>query len=66
MFTPQLAEEDEINHKKEELEGIANPIITKLYQGGAPPPGAADFGGAAEGGAAGAGGAGGPKIEEVD
>jgi L1 cell adhesion molecule like protein len=50
-----------------EVEGVCNPIISKMYgqAGGAPPPGA-DFGGA-EGGAEGVGGASsGPKIEEVD
>merc|ERR1712216_251283 len=53
--------------KLKEIEGVCNPIISKMYgqAGGAPPPGA-DFGGA-EGGAEGAGGASsGPKIEEVD
>merc|ERR1712025_302745 len=66
----QLAEQEEFEHKQKELEGICNPIITKLYQsaGGAPPPGAGgmpDFsaGGAAPG--AGQGGSG-PTIEEVD
>ncbi|XP_031551339.1 heat shock cognate 70 kDa protein-like [Actinia tenebrosa] len=50
------------------LEGVCNPIITKLYQGagGAPPPGG--FPGAAPGEAApgGDGGSSGPTIEEVD
>merc|ERR1712241_1544056 len=34
----QLAEQEEFEHKQKELEGICNPIITKLYQsaGGAP------------------------------
>merc|ERR1712058_96627 len=68
----QLAEQEEFEHKQKELEGICNPIITKLYQasGGAPPGGAGgmpDFGGAAPGGAApGAGSGAGPTIEEVD
>merc|ERR1712058_10765 len=68
----QLAEQEEFEHKQKELEGICNPIITKLYQasGGAPPGGAGgmpDFGGAAPGGAApGAGAGAGPTIEEVD
>lgn len=33
-----LGEKDEFEHKKKELEGVCNPIITKLYQqtGGAP------------------------------
>ncbi|KAL5726376.1 hypothetical protein ACHQM5_009423 [Ranunculus cassubicifolius] len=29
----QLAEIDELEHKKEELEGICNPIIAQMYQG---------------------------------
>ncbi|XP_068110348.1 heat shock-related 70 kDa protein 2 [Hyperolius riggenbachi] len=58
----QMAEKDEFEHQQKELEKVCNPIITKLYQGGAPKPGAA--GGGAAGGAA--GGAGGPTIEEVD
>ncbi|KAL4229503.1 hypothetical protein ACF0H5_012543 [Mactra antiquata] len=72
----QLAEKDEFEHKQKELEGICNPIITKLYQaaGGAPggaggmPGGMPNFGGAGgPGGAApGGGSAGGPTIEEVD
>jgi len=67
----QLAESEEFEHKQKELEGIFNPIITKLYQsaGGAPPPGAGgmpDFG-SAGGAAPGAGqGGSGPTIEEVD
>jgi len=60
------AEKDEYEHQQKELEGICNPIITKMYQSGAP-------GGMPEGGmpftqgAQGAQGApGGPKVEEVD
>eukprot|EP00310_Coccolithus_braarudii_P019938 CAMPEP_0183338818 /NCGR_PEP_ID=MMETSP0164_2-20130417/5973_1 /TAXON_ID=221442 /ORGANISM="Coccolithus pelagicus ssp braarudi, Strain PLY182g" /LENGTH=663 /DNA_ID=CAMNT_0025508725 /DNA_START=105 /DNA_END=2096 /DNA_ORIENTATION=+ len=71
------AEKEEFEAKQKELEGVCNPIVTKMYQaaGGAPggmPGGAGgmpDFGGAAPGGpAGGAGGAGGagPKIEELD
>ncbi|XDC85616.1 hypothetical protein R6Z07F_016789 [Ovis aries] len=30
----QLAEKDEFDHKRKELEQVCNPIITKLYQGG--------------------------------
>jgi heat shock protein 1/8 len=56
----QMAEVEEFEHKLKELEGICNPIITKMYQGGAggapPPPGSAPS----------AGGGSGPKIEEVD
>jgi len=56
----QTAEKDEFEHRLKELEGVCNPIITKMYQGGAggagaPPPGAGGEGGGA-----------GPKIEEVD
>ncbi|KAM5129849.1 heat shock-related 70 kDa protein 2 [Mantella aurantiaca] len=54
----QMAEKEEFEHQQKELEKVCNPIMTKLYQGGAPNPGAA-------GGGAG-GGAGGPTIEEVD
>nr|AGY56119.1 heat shock protein 70 [Mytilus coruscus] len=68
-----LAEKEEFEHKQKELEGVCNPIITKLYQsaGGAPGGGMPNFGGAggAPGGAPGAGGtggSGGPTIEEVD
>ena len=28
----QLAEVDEIEHQRTELEGVCNPIVTKLYQ----------------------------------
>jgi L1 cell adhesion molecule like protein len=55
-----MAQVEEFEHKLKELEGICNPIITKMYQGGAggapPPPGSAPS----------AGGGSGPKIEEVD
>merc|ERR1711883_20765 len=58
----QLAEVDEFNEKQKEVEGVCNPIITKLYAdaGGAPggmPGGMPDMGGM--GGAPGAGAAGG-------
>nr|AFZ93094.1 heat shock protein 70 [Paratapes undulatus] len=66
----QLAEKDEFEHKQKELEGVCNPIITKLYQaGGAPggaPGGMPDFSGGAPGAAPGGGSSGGPTIEEVD
>lgn len=65
----QLADKEEYEHKQKELEGIYNPIITKMYQGaGGVPGGMPGFPGGAPGagGAApGAGGAG-PTIEEVD
>ncbi|KAL4854067.1 Heat shock cognate protein [Chlorella vulgaris] len=54
----QLAEEEEFEHKRQDLESACNPIIAKLYQGGAPPEAAAADSGAASGP--------GPKIEEVD
>merc|ERR1711963_1107415 len=68
----QTAEEDEYKYKQKEVEGICNPIITKLYQaaGGAPggmPGGMPGAGG--PGGMPGAGGPGagsGPTVEEVD
>jgi len=58
----QTAEKEEFEHHQKDLEGVCNPIITKLYAstGGVPP------GGAPGAGAPGAGGAGGPTIEEVD
>ncbi|KAL2899041.1 Heat shock cognate 70 kDa protein [Bienertia sinuspersici] len=61
----QLAEVDEFEDKMKELEGICNPIIAKMYQGGAAPDmgGGMDEDGPSAG--SGAGGAG-PKIEEVD
>ncbi len=66
----QLAEVDEFQDKQKEVEGICNPIITKLYQaaGGAPggmPGGPGGMPGAAGAAAGGTGGAG-PTIEEVD
>merc|ERR1712238_107679 len=67
----QTAEEDEYKDKQKEVEGICNPIITKLYQaaGGAPggmpggmPPGAGGMPGAGPPPGAGSG----PTVEEVD
>ncbi|KVI11970.1 Heat shock protein 70, conserved site-containing protein [Cynara cardunculus var. scolymus] len=55
----QLAEVDEFEDKMKELEGVCNPIIAKMYQGGAGGP-EMDEGGPAAGGSGGAG----PKIEE--
>ncbi|XP_052805111.1 heat shock 70 kDa protein cognate 4 isoform X1 [Mya arenaria] len=68
----QLADKEEYEHKQKELEAVCNPIVTKLYQGGAAPGGAGgmppNFGAGAGGapGAAPGGGSGGPTIEEVD
>jgi len=64
----QNSNKEEYEAKQKELEGVAMPIMTKMYQGGAAPDmggmggGMPDMGGAAPGG----GGAGGPHIEEVD
>jgi len=78
----QLAEVEEFEHKQKELEGVCNPIITKMYQksgggaeGGFPggaggfPGGAGGFPGGAggfPGGAPPSGGRSGPTVEEVD
>jgi len=71
------ASTEEFESKQKEVEGVAQPIIMKIYQAGGGPsgPGAAgaggmpdmDFGGAgAPGGGHSAGGSSGPKVEEVD
>ncbi|KAJ0102323.1 hypothetical protein Patl1_06328 [Pistacia atlantica] len=57
-----LQEADEFEDKMKELESLCNPIIAKMYQGGAgAPPGGMDEDVPTTGGS----GAG-PKIEEVD
>jgi heat shock protein 1/8 len=61
----QLAESDEFDDKMKELESICNPIIARMYQGGAGGPDGPvpSYGGGGEDDApSGAG----PKIEEVD
>ncbi|KAL8242921.1 hypothetical protein R6Q59_013223 [Mikania micrantha] len=61
----QLAEVDELEDKLKELEGVCNPIVAKMYQGG----GASDVPmgeGMATGADGGTSGGSGPKIEEVD
>nr|ABS53145.1 heat shock protein 70 [Latimeria menadoensis] len=55
----QLAEKDEYEHKKKELEQVCKPIIAKLYQGGTP-------GGSCGAQAGKATYSQGPTIEEVD
>jgi len=69
----QLAEVDEFEDKLKELEGICNPIMAKMYQGGGMPdmsgmgnnmPDMSGMGGAPPAGAGGT--SSGPKIEEVD
>ncbi|GAB0096244.1 Heat shock 70 kDa protein cognate 2 [Sergentomyia squamirostris] len=60
----QTAEKDEFEYKQKELEQLCNPIVTRLYQGGAggnmpgAPPPPPPTGGQSS--------AGGPTIEEVD
>merc|ERR1711972_1245139 len=67
----QLAEVDEFQDKQKEVEGVCNPIITKLYQqaggaGGMPDMGGMPGGMPGAGGAPPSGGSGsGPTIEEV-
>lgn len=69
----QLAEKEEFEDKQKSLEGICNPIMTKMYQagaggaGGMPDMGGMPGGGMPDMGGASAGDSGsGPKIEEVD
>jgi L1 cell adhesion molecule like protein len=67
----QLAEVGEFEHEQKELEGICNPIIARMYQGGGGAGGAGGAGDSAYGGGYGASGDAaddgpGPKIEEVD
>ena len=63
---------EEYQAKQKEVEGVCNPIITKLYESaGGAPGGMPDMGGMAGGmpgaGGASSGGSGsGPTIEEVD
>ncbi|GKD76304.1 heat shock cognate 70 kDa protein 2-like protein, partial [Tanacetum coccineum] len=58
----QLAEADEFDDKVKELESVCNPIIAKMYQGGAGDAAGGSMGDDVPAGANGAG----PKIEEVD
>ncbi|XP_026413981.1 probable mediator of RNA polymerase II transcription subunit 37c isoform X2 [Papaver somniferum] len=68
LDTNQLAEAEEFDDKMKDLESLCNPIIAKMYQGGAGPD-MGGFGGMEEDspsmGGSGNTGAG-PKIEEVD
>merc|ERR1712083_584130 len=54
----QTADKDEYEDKQKEVEGICNPIISKMYQGAQGPQGGAPQGGGSSGL--------GPTIEEVD
>lgn len=60
----QLAEKEEFDAKQKEVEAIANPIMTKLYQSAGGAPGDMPGGGMPDMGAPGAGA--GPTVEEVD
>ncbi|CAI0420932.1 unnamed protein product [Linum tenue] len=60
----QLAEVEELEDKLKELEGLCNPIISKMYGAGGDVPMGGGMGGGS--GGSGAAGAAGPKIEEVD
>lgn len=60
----QTAEKEEFEHQQKELEGVCNPIITKLYQSAGGAPGGAP--GGFPGAGAGTAQSGGPTIEEVD
>ncbi|XP_061347551.1 heat shock 70 kDa protein isoform X1 [Gastrolobium bilobum] len=63
----QLAEVEEFEDKQKELEGICNPVIAKMYQGGGAGGGDVPMGDDMPGGgSAGSGSGPGPKIEEVD
>merc|ERR1719364_589841 len=57
----QLAEEEEFEHKRKEVEGVCSPVMQAMYQQAG---GGGDIGGMPGGG--GGGGGGGPNIEEVD
>jgi L1 cell adhesion molecule like protein len=61
----QLAEVDEFEDKQKELENVCNPIISRMYQGGAGG-GAGPTPSGGYGGGANAGAGAGPTIEEVD
>jgi len=66
----QLAEKEEFEHKRKEVEGVCTPIMTAMYsQGGGMggmPGGEGGMPGGMPGGAPAGGGQGGPNIEEVD
>merc|ERR1712235_222353 len=62
----QTAEKEEYEYQKKELEKVANPIMTKLYQGAGGAPGGMPGGGAPGAAPEQAGGSAGPTIEEVD
>lgn len=62
LDSSQSASLEEYQDKQKELEGVANPILQKVYGGAGGAPGGFPGGGAAPG----AGGGDGPTVEEVD
>jgi len=62
----QTAETEEFEHKQKELEGVAMPIMTKLYQGGQGMPGGMPGGDMPQASTSSPSSGAGPKIEEVD
>ena len=58
----QLAEVDELQEKRRELESVVSPVMTKMYSGGSEPA----SGPAQTAGGEGDGTTNGPKVEEVD
>jgi len=68
--TNENASEEEFEAKQKELESIANPIMTRLYQGGGGgggmPGDVPDYNAEKERAGRGGGESGGPKVEEVD
>jgi len=69
LDSSQEASKEEYEERQKELEGIANPIMQKLYASAGGAPGAFPNPGGAPGGFPGSGGAGGedgPSVEEVD
>lgn len=63
-FLFKTAEKDEYEYQQKELEKVANPIITSMYQGRGGPGGFSGPG--SQGGHPPSSGGGGPTIEEVD
>merc|ERR1712054_199463 len=59
------ADEDKFKEKQKEIEGICNPVISKLYGQGGAPPGGAPGGGAPGGESGDAGGEAPPSHEEL-
>lgn len=71
MSSNQEAETSAIEAKQKELEGVFNPIMSKIYQAaGGAPPGAGGFPGGFPGAGGAPGGQGGqtsgPQVDEVD